>query len=185
MGMDNCKIFFCVPLLCLHYGRQAGSFNTVEGFWKNYVHLKRPSSISTNVNVYLFRDEKGHVPMWEVSSRKLDCLDSPSPTHTQSNMSVCYVCQSKRHTLETTCLFLSRNKKGEQAESQMLNYFERCAGPYRAHSGDVFGSFQRLGGRAAHRVRVMMPYAVILLSAFPVSGWAGRFERAGNDCSVG
>ncbi|CAN0419989.1 unnamed protein product, partial [Hapterophycus canaliculatus] len=44
---------------------QAGSFNTLEGFWKNYVHLKRPSKISTNVNVYLFRDEQGHVPMWE------------------------------------------------------------------------------------------------------------------------
>lgn len=45
---------------------QAGSFSTVEGFWKNYVHLKRPSNISTNVNVYLFRDADGHVPMWEV-----------------------------------------------------------------------------------------------------------------------
>eukprot|EP00752_Nemacystus_decipiens_P003768 g3469.t1 len=44
---------------------KAGSFKTVEGFWKNYVHLKRPSNISTNVNVYLFRDERGHVPMWE------------------------------------------------------------------------------------------------------------------------
>lgn len=54
---------------------QAGSFNTLEGFWKNYVHLKRPSSISTNVNVYLFRDEKGHVPMWEVSHAKNDRLD--------------------------------------------------------------------------------------------------------------
>ena len=45
---------------------QAGSFSTVEGFWKNYVHLKRPSSIGNNVNVYLFRDAQGHVPMWEV-----------------------------------------------------------------------------------------------------------------------
>ncbi|CAM9909680.1 unnamed protein product [Ectocarpus sp. 8 AP-2014] len=44
---------------------KAGSFNTLEGFWRNYVHLKRPSNISINVNVYLFRDERGHVPMWE------------------------------------------------------------------------------------------------------------------------
>ncbi|CAN0159607.1 unnamed protein product [Scytosiphon promiscuus] len=44
---------------------KAGSFNTLEGFWKNYVHLKRPSKIATNVNVYLFRDEQGHTPMWE------------------------------------------------------------------------------------------------------------------------
>lgn len=47
---------------------QVGSFNTVEGFWKNYVHLKRPSKIGTNVNVYLFRDGQGHVPMWEAST---------------------------------------------------------------------------------------------------------------------
>ncbi|CAM9408871.1 unnamed protein product [Ascophyllum nodosum] len=44
---------------------KAGSFNTVEGFWKNYVHLKRPSKIVNNVNVYLFRDAQEHVPMWE------------------------------------------------------------------------------------------------------------------------
>lgn len=50
---------------------QAGSFSTVEGFWKNYVHLKRPSSIGNNVNVYLFRDALGHVPMWEVCSHVL------------------------------------------------------------------------------------------------------------------
>ena len=48
-------------------GGQAGSFNTVEGFWKNYVHLKRPSKIVNNVNVYLFRDAQEHVPMWEAS----------------------------------------------------------------------------------------------------------------------
>lgn len=50
---------------------QAGSFNTVEGFWKNYVHLKRPSKIVNNVNVYLFRDAQGHVPMWEASRWQL------------------------------------------------------------------------------------------------------------------
>lgn len=48
---------------------KAGTFKTVEAFWKNYVHLKRPSNINTNVNVYLFRDGQGHVPMWEASSK--------------------------------------------------------------------------------------------------------------------
>lgn len=57
-------------LNCFLLVSQAGSFNTLEGFWKNYVHLKRPSAISTNVNVYLFRDEQDHKPMWEVRRPK-------------------------------------------------------------------------------------------------------------------
>jgi len=41
-----------------------GTFNTVEGFWRHYVHLKRPSQLgSTIFNYYLFRD--GDFPMWE------------------------------------------------------------------------------------------------------------------------
>lgn len=75
-----------VLLLCTNVlWHQAGSFNTLEGFWKNYVHLKRPSSISTNVNVYLFRDEKGHVPMWEVRHAKLNDLDLNQGTQKQTN----------------------------------------------------------------------------------------------------
>ena len=33
-----------------------GTFDTVEGFWKLYCYLKRPSSLDLNVNLYLFRD---------------------------------------------------------------------------------------------------------------------------------
>jgi translation initiation factor 4E len=39
------------------------SFDTVESFWKLYCHLKRPSTLDVNVNLYLFRD--GGIPMWE------------------------------------------------------------------------------------------------------------------------
>lgn len=42
-----------------------GSFDSVEGFWKLYCHLKRPSTLDTNVNLYLFRDGSQHSPMWE------------------------------------------------------------------------------------------------------------------------
>ena len=42
-----------------------GSFNTLEGFWRYYVHLKRPSTLQRDVNLYIFR--KGCAPMWEVS----------------------------------------------------------------------------------------------------------------------
>ncbi|CAM9295956.1 unnamed protein product, partial [Discosporangium mesarthrocarpum] len=45
--------------------KKVGSFNTVEGFWKTYVHMKRPSAMETNVNVYLFREGERHAPMWE------------------------------------------------------------------------------------------------------------------------
>lgn len=42
-----------------------GAFDTVEGFWKLYCHLKRPSQLDTNVNLYLFRDGPNIAPMWE------------------------------------------------------------------------------------------------------------------------
>ncbi len=42
-----------------------GAFDTVEGFWKLYCHLKRPSTLDNNVNLYLFRDFKDVCPMWE------------------------------------------------------------------------------------------------------------------------
>lgn len=42
-----------------------GSFNTVESFWKMYVHMKRPSSLELNVNLYLMRDGSNHAPLWE------------------------------------------------------------------------------------------------------------------------
>lgn len=32
------------------------TFDTVEGFWKVYCHLKRPSNLDLNVNFHLFRD---------------------------------------------------------------------------------------------------------------------------------
>jgi translation initiation factor 4E len=42
-----------------------GAFDTIEGFWKLFVHLKRPSILDPNVNLYLFRDGPQIVPMWE------------------------------------------------------------------------------------------------------------------------
>lgn len=42
-----------------------GTFDTVEGFWKLYCFLKRPSSLDLNVNLYLFRDGANIAPMWE------------------------------------------------------------------------------------------------------------------------
>ncbi len=46
-----------------------GSFDTVEGFWKFYCHLKRPSILDVNVNLYLFRDGENIAPMWEAFPR--------------------------------------------------------------------------------------------------------------------
>ena len=43
-----------------------GTFDTVESFWKLYLHLKRPSALETNMNIYLFRDLPNCLPMWEV-----------------------------------------------------------------------------------------------------------------------
>ncbi len=42
-----------------------GAFDTIEGFWKLYCHLKRPSQLDQNVNLYLFRDGPQIAPMWE------------------------------------------------------------------------------------------------------------------------
>ena len=44
-------------------------FDTVEGFWKIYCYLKRPSALDLNVNLYLFRDGPSIVPMWEAFPR--------------------------------------------------------------------------------------------------------------------
>ena len=46
--------------------QKLGTFDTVEGFWKLYCYLKRPSALDTNVNLYLFRDGPNIAPMWEV-----------------------------------------------------------------------------------------------------------------------
>eukprot|EP01038_Epipyxis_sp_PR26KG_P015142 gene15142-20394_t len=45
--------------------QKIGSFDTVEGFWKLYCYLKRPSVLDSNINLYLFRDGPGLMPMWE------------------------------------------------------------------------------------------------------------------------
>ena len=42
-----------------------GTFDTLEGFWKLYCYLKRPSALDLNVNLYLFRDGAQIAPMWE------------------------------------------------------------------------------------------------------------------------
>lgn len=46
-----------------------GSFDSVESFWKMYCYLKRPSNLELNVNLYLFRDLPGMIPMWEAYPR--------------------------------------------------------------------------------------------------------------------
>ena len=42
-----------------------GSFNTIESFWKMFVHIKRPSTLELNVNLYLMRDGPNYAPLWE------------------------------------------------------------------------------------------------------------------------
>uniref|UniRef100_A0A6V1NUK3 Uncharacterized protein n=1 Tax=Heterosigma akashiwo TaxID=2829 RepID=A0A6V1NUK3_HETAK len=42
-----------------------GAFHTVEGFWRYYVHLKRPAALEVNTNLHLFRHGEQYVPMWE------------------------------------------------------------------------------------------------------------------------
>ena len=48
---------------------KVGSFDSVEGFWKLYCHLKRPSALEVNSNLYLFRDGPTNAPMWEAFPR--------------------------------------------------------------------------------------------------------------------
>eukprot|EP00928_Gymnodinium_smaydae_P065577 TRINITY_DN48693_c0_g1_i1.p1 TRINITY_DN48693_c0_g1~~TRINITY_DN48693_c0_g1_i1.p1 ORF type:complete len:359 (+),score=72.98 TRINITY_DN48693_c0_g1_i1:149-1225(+) len=43
--------------------RQLGSFGTIEGFYRHYTFLLRPSELPRDHNVLLFR--KGYKPMWE------------------------------------------------------------------------------------------------------------------------
>ena len=43
--------------------KKIGTFDTIEGFWRFYVHLRRPSDIPKDTNYYLFRD--GLFPAWE------------------------------------------------------------------------------------------------------------------------
>jgi translation initiation factor 4E len=47
--------------------QKLATFDTVEGFWKIFCYLKRPSALDMNVNLYLFRD--GKWPMWEAFPR--------------------------------------------------------------------------------------------------------------------
>jgi Eukaryotic initiation factor 4E len=35
---------------------QVHTFNTVEDFWRLYTHIKRPSALENNINMYFFRD---------------------------------------------------------------------------------------------------------------------------------
>ena len=39
------------------------TFDTVEGFWRAYLYLKRPSALESNVNLYLFREGPEVIPM--------------------------------------------------------------------------------------------------------------------------
>lgn len=43
--------------------RQLGSFSTIEGFFRHYTHLLRPSELPRDHNCYMFR--KHYKPMWE------------------------------------------------------------------------------------------------------------------------
>jgi len=43
--------------------KQLGSFNTIEGFYRHYTWLMRPSELPRDHNVLLFR--RGYKPMWE------------------------------------------------------------------------------------------------------------------------
>mmetsp|Transcript_26405 Transcript_26405/g.69777 ORF Transcript_26405/g.69777 Transcript_26405/m.69777 type:complete len:363 (+) Transcript_26405:68-1156(+) len=43
--------------------KQLGSFNTIEGFYRHYTYLLRPSELPRDHNVLMFR--KGYKPMWE------------------------------------------------------------------------------------------------------------------------
>jgi len=43
--------------------RKLGTFNSIESFWRHYVHLKRPSQLRDNFNVAVFRANL--VPAWE------------------------------------------------------------------------------------------------------------------------
>ena len=51
--------------------QKLGTFESIEGCWKLYCHLKRPSSLEVNVNLYLFRDGPNILPMWEAFPRGL------------------------------------------------------------------------------------------------------------------
>ena len=91
----------CCPRLSTSYKdnlKNMGSFNTLEGFWRYYVHLKRPSTLQRDVNLYIFR--KGCAPMWEVSL-------SPCPHRVQAPMwagtDVCTWGQVPNHVYRVWC----------------------------------------------------------------------------------
>ena len=43
--------------------KKIGSFNTAQGFWRLYTHIKRPSQLEKDENIYCFRGL--NKPMWE------------------------------------------------------------------------------------------------------------------------
>lgn len=45
--------------------RKVTTFDTVESFWRCYVHMKRPSTLENNLNVFVFRDGPVDSPSWE------------------------------------------------------------------------------------------------------------------------
>mmetsp|Transcript_16213 Transcript_16213/g.32347 ORF Transcript_16213/g.32347 Transcript_16213/m.32347 type:complete len:235 (-) Transcript_16213:18-722(-) len=42
-----------------------GTFSTVEGFWRQYLYLQRPSALPRDTNIFCFRAGDGMLPMWE------------------------------------------------------------------------------------------------------------------------
>ncbi|KAG9406760.1 hypothetical protein AC1031_003083 [Aphanomyces cochlioides] len=45
--------------------QKIANFATVEDFWRHYIHVKRPSQLPKDTNLYLFRDQPNCAPMWE------------------------------------------------------------------------------------------------------------------------
>lgn len=45
-----------------------GQISTIEHFFNFYVHMKRPSAMPREVDLFFFRDQE--VPMWEVSKTR-------------------------------------------------------------------------------------------------------------------
>lgn len=43
--------------------QKLGRFNTLEGFWKHYAHLKKPDAITKSHNLFMFRHN--YTPAWE------------------------------------------------------------------------------------------------------------------------
>nr|KAJ3403054.1 Eukaryotic translation initiation factor 4E type 2 [Polyrhizophydium stewartii] len=124
------------------------TFNTIEGFWGAYSHLKRPSELTNISDYHLFK--KGIRPIWEIRLRKgiasrywEDLLLAIVGDQFEVGDEISGAVISIRHSEDILSLW---NKSGEDGRTNLrirdilkrvLNLPQNCVIEYKTHKAAV------------------------------------------------